>query len=213
MAIPQEVANAVLIKCGRRCCLCRRFLPIRLQVHHIQEVSKGGSDDEGNLIALCLTCHTDVHTKAPFTRRFSHDELKGHRNQLYRAVAENKFPEFSIAEVESNVQDALVRLKVKPTDLGPYSLSELSVRILVTAADNDGNLNLIHHRGGHRISCGNVCLYEGDDARTIASFKHSISQIDGAGLIESTHNDSGLFCYKVSHEGFLLADSILSISS
>ena len=45
-----------------------------------------------NAIALCLTCHTDVHTKAPFTRRFTVAELKTHRDNVCRLVAEGSLP-------------------------------------------------------------------------------------------------------------------------
>ena len=85
-----EISTKVLADCGRCCCLCRRFKPIRLQVHHIVPRGEGGKDELDNAIALCLTCHTDVHTKAPFTRRFTVEELKMHRENVYRLVAEGK---------------------------------------------------------------------------------------------------------------------------
>ena len=87
-----EISTKVLADCGRCCCLCRRFKPIQLQVHHIVLKSEGGKDELDNAIALCLTCHTDVHTKAPFTRRFSVEELKMHRENVCRLVAEGKLP-------------------------------------------------------------------------------------------------------------------------
>jgi hypothetical protein len=88
--IPDAVAAKVLADCARRCCICRKSKPLRLQVHHIVERANGGTNDPDNLIALCLTCHTDVHTNAPFTRRFSLVELKMHRDNLYKLVAEGK---------------------------------------------------------------------------------------------------------------------------
>ena len=43
--------------------LCRRRT-LRVQVHHIQEQGKGGSDDPDNLITLCPHCHLrGVHSK------------------------------------------------------------------------------------------------------------------------------------------------------
>ena len=75
--IPAEVIDAMMVKCARRCCICRRFRPTKLQVHHIVERSNGGSDDESNLIVVCFSCHSDVHTKVPFSRRFSQGELIG----------------------------------------------------------------------------------------------------------------------------------------
>jgi hypothetical protein len=90
--IPDEMAATVLAKCGRRCCICRRFRPTLLQVHHIDERAAGGGNDFDNLIALCLTCHTDVHSRVPFTRRFTSVELKQHRENLYQLVADCVLP-------------------------------------------------------------------------------------------------------------------------
>src|SRR5215470_9735207 len=84
--IPQELADKMMIRCGRRCCICRRFRPTKLQVHHIVERNEGGSDDEDNLIVTCFSCHSDVHTKVPFARRFSVAELKGHRDAVIKLI-------------------------------------------------------------------------------------------------------------------------------
>lgn len=52
---------AVLTEAGFRCAVptCRTILAIDL--HHIEEVAKGGSDDPSNLLALCPTCHALYH--------------------------------------------------------------------------------------------------------------------------------------------------------
>lgn len=51
----------VLTEAGYRCAVptCRNILA--LDMHHIWEVSAGGSDDPSNLIALCPTCHALYH--------------------------------------------------------------------------------------------------------------------------------------------------------
>ena len=51
----------VLTESGYRCAVptCRNILA--LDMHHIWEVSAGGSDDPSNLIALCPTCHALYH--------------------------------------------------------------------------------------------------------------------------------------------------------
>lgn len=43
-------------------CQCCGKKHARLEVHHIIYRSKGGTDDEKNLIALCKKCHDAVHT-------------------------------------------------------------------------------------------------------------------------------------------------------
>src|SRR5215467_10078977 len=97
------------------CCICRRFAPLHIQVHHIVEQSVGGTDEIDNLIAICLTCHSDVHTRTQFTRRFTVTELKLHRDAVYRLVIEGVLPsdnqhvdhmaELS-AEIVKRLQDA-----------------------------------------------------------------------------------------------------------
>lgn len=90
--IPQEIVDRMMVKCGRCCCICRQFKPTKLQVHHIIERAKGGDNNEDNLIVTCLSCHTDIHTKVPFARRFSVDEQKGHRNEVVRLVNDGTLP-------------------------------------------------------------------------------------------------------------------------
>lgn len=59
--IPTDVSQQVLIEAGYRCAVptCRSILAIDL--HHIVEVSEGGGNTIGNLIALCPTCHALFH--------------------------------------------------------------------------------------------------------------------------------------------------------
>ena len=56
-AIPDDVRRAVLIEAGYRCAVptCRALLIVDL--HHLVPVRDGGSNDAGNLLALCPTCH------------------------------------------------------------------------------------------------------------------------------------------------------------
>jgi 5-methylcytosine-specific restriction endonuclease McrA len=83
--LPDDLVATMMVKCARRCCICRRFRPTKLQVHHIIERNQDGDNDEENLIVICLSCHSDVHTTVPFTRRFTVEELKGHRDAVIRA--------------------------------------------------------------------------------------------------------------------------------
>lgn len=86
MSIPQPIVDEFMAKCGRRCCICRRFEPLHLQVHHIVERADGGTDDLDNLIVICLTCHSDVHSDTKLTRRFTPEELRQHRDALFELV-------------------------------------------------------------------------------------------------------------------------------
>lgn len=59
--LPLKTRMLVLTESGYRCAVptCRTILA--LDLHHIWEVSAGGSDDPSNLIALCPTCHGLYH--------------------------------------------------------------------------------------------------------------------------------------------------------
>jgi len=59
--LPLRTRVVVLTESGYRCAVptCRGILA--LDMHHIWEVSAGGSDDSANLIALCPTCHALYH--------------------------------------------------------------------------------------------------------------------------------------------------------
>ncbi len=59
--LPLKSRVIVLTESGYRCAVptCRNILA--LDMHHIWQVSVGGSDDPSNLIALCPTCHALYH--------------------------------------------------------------------------------------------------------------------------------------------------------
>lgn len=59
--LPLKTRVIVLTESGYRCAVptCRNILA--LDMHHIWEVSAGGSDDLSNLVALCPTCHALYH--------------------------------------------------------------------------------------------------------------------------------------------------------
>ena len=59
--VPHAVTVAVLTEAGYRCAVptCRTILAIDL--HHMVEVAEGGSNEVGNLLALCPTCHALFH--------------------------------------------------------------------------------------------------------------------------------------------------------
>jgi hypothetical protein len=46
-------------------------------VHHIVEQADGGGDELDNLIPICRTCHSDVHTNTKLTRRFAGRSVLG----------------------------------------------------------------------------------------------------------------------------------------
>lgn len=92
MGISPEVADEVLVKCARHCCICHRFRPLHLHIHHIDELSAGGGHEPDDLIAVCVMCHSDVHVQTTLTRRFSARELRLHRDAVCELVRDGKLP-------------------------------------------------------------------------------------------------------------------------
>lgn len=86
---PRSVKDEVLVLCGRHCCICHRFCGTKIELHHIIEVSKGGSSDTDNCIPLCFNCHADVghyNPKHPKGTKYSGSELRMHRERWYDAI-------------------------------------------------------------------------------------------------------------------------------
>ena len=86
MGFPTSVADDVLVRCGRHCCLCGKYVGQKIELHHIKQVADGGEDTADNCIPLCFDCHAEVKSynhHHPKGRRFTEKELKGHRDKCY----------------------------------------------------------------------------------------------------------------------------------
>ena len=134
MAIPENIADNVLSKSARRCCLCRQFVPLVIQVHHIIERSEGGTDDIENLIALCASCHATVHAKTRMTRAISAKELKSHRDQVYKLVEDGKLPEQThlTTDAVKEIATVVAAAMQNPAQTREV-LSEHAARVLISA--------------------------------------------------------------------------------
>jgi hypothetical protein len=90
MPFPEPVASEALVRCARRCCICRKFCGTRMQLHHIKQEAEGGADTLENCIPLCLDCHEEVgsyNSNHPIGRKFSVSELKQHRDLWFDFLA------------------------------------------------------------------------------------------------------------------------------
>jgi 5-methylcytosine-specific restriction endonuclease McrA len=63
----RELHRRILERDGWRCQVCGSMQ--NLQVHHLKLRSRSGSDEEQNLITLCVQCHERMHRK-PRRRSF-----------------------------------------------------------------------------------------------------------------------------------------------
>lgn len=90
MGFPTSVADEVLVRCGRHCCICGKFVGTKIELHHIVQVADGGDDSVDNCIPLCLDCHAEVKSynqKHPKGRKYTETELKRHRDKCYEKYA------------------------------------------------------------------------------------------------------------------------------
>lgn len=205
MSVPQHLADALLVKCGRRCCICRRFDPLHLQVHHIVPQSQGGTDDPDNLIAVCLTCHSDIHAKTALSRRFTAQELRGHREALIAMVAEGRLLEGSGADAGfQGLIDSIV-IALGPSQitqaLGGEALSPDAVQMLLIAVKSNGRIFDMSH-----IVTSSTSV---DDVRETSRQKAALDQLEEYDLAAWLSGQ----LYRITHQGFILADEILAAGS
>lgn len=206
--IPQDLVDDILAKCARHCCVCRRHKPLHLQVHHIVPRSEGGTNDLGNLIAVCLTCHCDVHTKTYFTRRFTPGELNRHRDDVFKLVAEGKLPYAADPDVSVRIP-RLVAATGSVFDRDEVPISETAREVLVRAANStDGMILMLRSSGGSALQVEGKNLIPDQNPRTIARYEHAMDQLSSEGLIEERDYEGNVFY--VTYPGYVLADELMA---
>ena len=96
-----NVKSAVLNRDNYTCQICGEK-DSRLEVHHIQFRSKGGSNRMDNLVTLCSNCHGKIHNgELEFTKRVKSFKHASHMNimrkrlfEVLRSVFDNVFETF-----------------------------------------------------------------------------------------------------------------------
>ncbi len=95
MGFSDAIKQTVLVNSARRCCVCREFKGLYIEVHHIQPQAAGGADTLDNAIALCFDCHGAAghyNSAHPIGNKFSPAELRRHRDGHWADVAAGRFP-------------------------------------------------------------------------------------------------------------------------
>lgn len=208
-------AAEVLFKCGRHCCICRRFRPTMLQVHHIVERQDNGSDELDNLIAVCITCHSDAHTDRPFCRRFTPDELKQHRNRVYDMIANGTLlpPEDHHATSATPIRPPVAASSTEPfvvtvQGLVQPRLSNEAIEILIAAANSeDGQVLVFTTFDGYSVQVGEKNMVPSSKRRDEARYEEAISQLLTHGFLAGDRE-----VLLVTHQGFLLADALEAVT-
>lgn len=81
---PKSVAESVLIRCRRHCCVCDAFCSQKIEIDHIESPDDNSED---NAIPVCFNCHADIkayNTSHPKGRRFTPNELKKLRDKTFK---------------------------------------------------------------------------------------------------------------------------------
>lgn len=89
---PRNKVAELLTKCHRRCCICHRFCGVKIETDHILQKADGGHDSIENAIPVCFECHAEIHSyneRHPRGRKFTPEELRGHRDQWLAICEDN----------------------------------------------------------------------------------------------------------------------------
>lgn len=172
MGFPTSIADEVLVRCGRHCCLCGVYAGQKIELHHIVQAAEGGDDSADNCIPLCLNCHAEVKSynpKHPKGRRFTEKELKGHRDKYYAqyemgnrsSEMERKEEDFGNLFESPKVEDIPSWGYKEQEKICPIHAGNL---ILIAGYAGTKKSTYVHHvinwnlRQGHRVVYG--CLKE-----------------------------------------------------
>jgi len=202
MAIPTKIADEILVRSARHCCICRKFRPLHLQIHHIIEQSEGGTDDIDNLIPICTYCHSDVHTKTQLTRRFTSDELSMHRESVFELVNKGRLPSPDSIITNSELDYIVDELTQKLNSRQEKKYDKESIKILYACLVEESNISIepiLNHEDNRPLidravlEIGNQQFFSDIDEKGIPV---SLSMLLNERLIEK--EDSS---YKISFKG------------
>jgi hypothetical protein len=79
---------------------------VKIETDHIKPNEDGGTDDIDNAIPVCFDCHAEIHSynvKHPRGRKFTPDELRGHRDSWLNIC--KKHPEMLLGSLQSQNRD------------------------------------------------------------------------------------------------------------
>ena len=92
MGFSRAIREQALVLAARRCCVCRRFKGVGVEVHHIKPLTHGGENTLNNAIVLCFDCHCAAghyNQNHPRGTKYSPGELRKHRDDWYQRVRDS----------------------------------------------------------------------------------------------------------------------------
>ena len=199
-----DIADEVLVRCARRCCICRRFCGTKMQLHHIIQEADGGSNTLNNCIPLCLDCHQEVvayNPKHPIGRKFSSDELKRHRDLWFDFV--ERHPE----RLNQSPETFFIPL---PIGNSQAQLSEAAQKLLMEASASVDGFVSKHESDAYGAvvnthTKNQEFLGKPNDNRARALWLDAYKELVRAGCFEPTSHQ-GIFM--VTNTGYVRADAL-----
>ena len=91
MGFKRDEVSDLLVAVHRRCSICHRFCGTKIETDHIVPEADGGTDNIDNAIPVCFECHAEIHSyndRHPRGRKFTPDELRGHKTQWMQVCAQ-----------------------------------------------------------------------------------------------------------------------------
>ena len=86
--VPRDVEAAVLVKSGRRCCVCfcygMDFTQKMGQIAHLDQDPSNAAED--NLVFLCMAHHSEYDSTTSQHKNYTEEEVKTLRGKLHAAV-------------------------------------------------------------------------------------------------------------------------------
>ncbi len=96
MPFPNVVREEALVRSGRSCCVCHRFVGRCAVVHHIVQEAHGGPNTLENAIVLCPHCHAEAghyNPRHPLGTKYHPQELRRHRDDWWRYKEREYLPQ------------------------------------------------------------------------------------------------------------------------
>ena len=119
MGFSAKVKEDAMVACGRHCSICHAFCGTKMEVHHIETKSDGGNDVFDNAIPLCFDCHADMSSydhKHPKGIKYTHAELKKHRDNWYEKVSSNAGLANNEEAIETDKKIYIAIISIVPWD-------------------------------------------------------------------------------------------------
>ena len=112
-SIPDEIIDNLLYKSRRTCCICRE-MERSIIIHHIKEWSESKSNEESNLVVLCLLHHDEAHSKKELSQNLTSKRIKAAKIKWENEVLalDKEILESNFKELEATTKQ-LFELKKK----------------------------------------------------------------------------------------------------